>query len=110
MRRLGVAAALAAAIGLAACGGGGGGGGGKKVSATAGQNAKGNVTWCIGKDTSGAFQQIVKSHNKANPKVKVKLIELPTAADEQRTQLIQRLRAKSSECDVLGMDVVWTAE
>ncbi len=35
---------------------------------------------------------------------------MPEAADEQRTQLVQRLRAKCSECDVLGMDVIWTAE
>jgi multiple sugar transport system substrate-binding protein len=111
IRRVAVAiAACAVSAGLAACGGGDEGGGGEKVQANAGQNAKGNVTWCIGKDTTGAFDQVVKAHNKANPKVKVKLIELPTSADEQRTQLIQRLRAKSSECDVLGMDVIWTAE
>jgi multiple sugar transport system substrate-binding protein len=40
----------------------------------------------------------------------VKLLELPEAADDQRRLQIQRLRAKSSECDVLGMDVIWTAE
>ena len=39
-----------------------------------------------------------------------KLIELPTSADDQRRLQVQRLRAKSSECDVLGMDVIWTAE
>jgi multiple sugar transport system substrate-binding protein len=103
-------AACAVALGLAACGGDDESGGGEGISANAGENAKGNVTWCIGKDTTGAFNQVVKDHNKANPDVKVKLIELPTSADEQRTQLIQRLRAKSAECDVLGMDVIWTAE
>jgi multiple sugar transport system substrate-binding protein len=110
-RLAGLVAAAGAAAVLASCGGGGGGdeGGGNKVTSDT-ANAKGNVTWCIGKDTSGAFQQVVKAHNKANPNVKAKLIELPTSADEQRTQLIQRLRAKSSECDVLGMDVIWTAE
>jgi multiple sugar transport system substrate-binding protein len=68
------------------------------------------VTWCIGKDTTGAFNQVVSLYNQSHPGVHVKLLELPTSADQQRTQLTQRLQAKSSECDVLGMDVIWTAE
>jgi multiple sugar transport system substrate-binding protein len=72
--------------------------------------ASGNVTWCIGKDTSGAFGTVVDNFNKANPDAKVKLLELPEDAVEQRRLQIQRLRAKSTECDVLGMDVIWTAE
>jgi multiple sugar transport system substrate-binding protein len=42
--------------------------------------------------------------------VTVKLLQLPTSADQQRTQIVQREQAKSSECDILGMDVTWTAE
>ena len=53
--------------------------------------ASGDVTWCIGKDTSGAFGTVVDSFNKANPKANVKLLELPEAADEQRRLQIQRL-------------------
>ena len=33
---------------------------GGTVTPTQAQNAKGNVTWCIGKDTTGAFSQVVK--------------------------------------------------
>lgn len=73
-------------------------------------NAKGNVTWCIGKDTTGAFSQVISLYNASHPGVHVSLLELPTSADQQRTQLVQREQAKSSECDVLGMDVTWTAE
>jgi multiple sugar transport system substrate-binding protein len=83
---------------------------GGTVTPTEAQNAKGSVTWCIGKDTTGAFNQVVSLYNKSHPGVHVKLLELPTSADQQRTQLTQRLQAKSSECDVLGMDVIWTAE
>jgi multiple sugar transport system substrate-binding protein len=72
--------------------------------------AKGNVAWCIGKDTSGAYGTAIDLFKKENPKVNVKLVELPESADEQRTQLVQRLDAESDECDVLGMDVIWTAE
>ena len=102
-----------AALGLAACGGGGGGGGGseaKTLEPSAAKNASGEVSWCIGKDTSGAFKTAVEKFNQQNPKVEAKLVELPESADLQREQQIQRLRAKSNECDVLGMDVIWTAE
>jgi multiple sugar transport system substrate-binding protein len=81
-----------------------------KKAPTADKSAKGNVSWCIGKDTSGAYHTAIKNFKKENPNITVKLVELPESADEQRTQLVQRLRAKSSECDVLGMDVIWTAE
>ena len=102
---------MAAAV-LASCGGGDdeGGGGGQSLDVAAGENATGDVSWCIGKDTSGAFNQVVRQFNKDNPDLNAKLVELPTSADEQRTQLTQRLRAESAECDVLGMDVIWTAE
>src|SRR6187551_3189114 len=103
-----VVTALFAAVG---CGGGGDDSGGTPKAEKATQaKASGNVTWCIGKDTSGAFGTVVDNFNKANPNAKVKLLELPEDAGEQRRLQIQRLRAKSSECDVLGMDVIWTAE
>jgi multiple sugar transport system substrate-binding protein len=109
------AAVLAAlAMGMTGCGGSGdddsggeGGGDAKKVTQA---KASGDVTWCIGKDTSGAFGTVVDNFNKQNPDANVKLLELPEAADQQREQQIQRLQAKSDECDVLGMDVIWTAE
>jgi multiple sugar transport system substrate-binding protein len=111
------AAVIAAGCGSSSNSGGGGGGGtsevgqnAKTVTPAMAANPKGNVTWCIGKDTTGAFSQVVSLYNKANPNVHVKLLELPTSADAQRTQLVQRQQAKSPECDVLGMDVIWTAE
>jgi multiple sugar transport system substrate-binding protein len=88
----------------------GGGGGGKTLAPKDAKNAKGTVSWCIGKDTTGAFAQMIKLHNDQGNGVTAKLIELPAAADQQRTQQIQRLRAKSSECDVLGIDPIWMAE
>src|SRR5438105_565231 len=110
-RILGVAC-VGALIAFAGCGGGGSSTSGGATSAKAAPTAKatGNVTWCIGKDTTGAFSEMVTRFNKQYPKAHAKLLELPTSADQQRTQLIQRLRAKSSECDVIGMDVVWTGE
>jgi multiple sugar transport system substrate-binding protein len=116
MKPLRVLAILIAAalLGFAACGdddSGGGGGGATPDAEQVGQaKAEGDVTWCIGKDTSGAFKTVVGNFNKANPNANVELLELPESADDQRRLQIQRLRAKSSQCDVLGMDVIWTAE
>jgi multiple sugar transport system substrate-binding protein len=104
------------ALAVAGCGdddddsGDGGGGAGGDAKAVTQAKASGDVTWCIGKDTTGAFSTVVDNFNKANPDANARLLQLPTAADEQRRLQIQRLRAESAECDVLGMDVIWTAE
>jgi multiple sugar transport system substrate-binding protein len=106
------ALAATATLAIAGCGGGGDEeGGGSPEAEKAGQaKASGNVTWCIGKDTSGAFGTVVDAFNEANPEANVKLLELPEDAGEQRRLQIQRLEAESDECDVLGTDVIWTAE
>jgi multiple sugar transport system substrate-binding protein len=96
-------------------GGGGGGGGGKasgakKIDPASMDGAKGDVTYCTGKDTSGDLKEGVAEFNKANPGLNAKLLEFPESADEQRNQFIQRQRAKSADCDAFESDVVWTAE
>jgi trehalose/maltose transport system substrate-binding protein len=105
--------ACLAALGLAACGDdedGGATGEAKTLEPAQAQGASGDVTWCIGKDTSGAFKTAVEKFNQQDPNLQADLLELPESADLQREQQVQRLRAESSECDVLGMDVIWTAE
>jgi len=116
-------AALSSGAFVAACGssddGGGGGGSSSEGSSTSGakvidvnsmQNAKGNVTLCMGKDTSGDKTALVKQFNQQNPGITAKLLEFSTSADEQRSQFVQRQEAKSGECDVFYSDVIWTAE
>jgi trehalose/maltose transport system substrate-binding protein len=99
------------ALAIAGCGSDDSGGGASSDAEKATQaKASGNVTWCIGKDTTGAFGTVIDAFNKANPNANVKLLELPEDAGEQRRLQVQRLEAKSPECDVLGTDVIWTAE
>ncbi|MCW3046051.1 MAG: hypothetical protein JWO74_335, partial [Solirubrobacterales bacterium] len=128
-RRSMVPAVLAASVlFVAACGGSSnktksGGGGtasgtpvvnGVKAAPTlaASKGATGTVTYCTGKDTSGAQKQSVAQFNAkyASQGLKAKLLEFPEAADEQRNQFIQREQAKSPECDIFFSDVIWTAE
>src|SRR3954447_1956848 len=121
---LAVCLAAVMAVVVAACGsdkssssGGGGGScgpvqgrGAKQIEPQSMDSAKGNVTYCTGKDTSGDLIEGVKEFNKANPNMNAKLLEFPESADEQRNQFIQRERAKSADCDVFESDVVWTSE
>jgi multiple sugar transport system substrate-binding protein len=102
------------ALVVAGCGGGGSSSskktaGAPKVSGATGKPT-GTIHMCIGKDTSGIHTKLVNQFNAANPGAKASLIELPESADQQRTQMVQRQRAKSPECDLLALDVVWTAE
>ena len=108
---------------VAACGddegGGGGGGTDQETGATEGaeaidpasmDSAKGDVTFCLGKDTSGDKTAAIKTFNEQNPDINAEMLEFSTSADEQRTQFVQRQEAKSGECDVFYADVIWTAE
>ena len=75
-------------------------------------NAKGTVTYCQGKDTSGNAHYMIDQFNKkySSQGLTAKLNEFPASADEQRNQFIQRQQAKSGDCDVFSSDVIWTAE
>jgi multiple sugar transport system substrate-binding protein len=108
--RLVTVLAATAILAIAGCGSDDDDDGGGEAKKATQAKASGNVTWCIGKDTTGAFGTVVDNFNKANPDANVKLLELPEDAGEQRRLQIQRLQAESSECDVLGTDVIWTAE
>jgi multiple sugar transport system substrate-binding protein len=120
---LGCAALLGGVV--AGCGGddegGGGSSGTSETGSTSGakavdpasmDSAKGQVTYCTGKDTSGAQKESVKQFNAQfkSQGLSTKLLEFPESADEQRNQFIQRQEAKSGECDIFYSDVIWTAE
>ena len=117
-----MAAMFASAMLVAGCGddsadsGSGSGGSDEKITGNkvidpgSMDNAKGNLSFCTGKDTSGSKTAGVKAFNKANPGITVKLIEFPESADEQRNQFVQRQEAKAADCDVFYSDVIWTAE
>jgi multiple sugar transport system substrate-binding protein len=96
---LGVVVALA----LTACGGPDEGGGGDA-------QGTGPITFVAGKDTSGKYPKVIEKWNAAHPNEQVSMIELPEAADAQRSGFVTNLQAKSDKYDVLGIDVVWTAE
>ncbi|WP_252374868.1 MULTISPECIES: ABC transporter substrate-binding protein [unclassified Nonomuraea] len=101
-RPLALLLAVALTAGCAAAGDQGGG--------TTGTGGTGPITFATGRDTTAYLQPLLDRWNQAHPAEKVTLLELPEAADEQRAQMVANLQAQSSRYDVLGLDVVWTAE
>ncbi|MFG1702857.1 ABC transporter substrate-binding protein [Nonomuraea sp. M3C6] len=102
LRSLPLALAVLVAAGCAATGDEGGG--------DTGTGGIGPITFATGRDTTAYLQPLLDRWNQAHPAEKVTLLELPEAADEQRAQMVANLQAQSSRYDVLGLDVVWTAE
>jgi multiple sugar transport system substrate-binding protein len=108
-------AAIALAAGMVACSGSTGTGASPDsvLDSKAMENpGKGTITWCAQKDSSGSFAAVVDAFNKQYPdgSYSLKLLEFPENTDEWRNQFVQRQSAKSSECDIFGSDVTWTAE
>ena len=91
-------AVLAGSLGLASCGG----------------EAEGDtpeVRWFVAIQPGGSIQEIAKRcTEESDGRYEVTLELLPTDADPQREQLVRRLGAEDSTVDLIGMDVIWTAE
>ncbi|GIH74720.1 ABC transporter substrate-binding protein [Planobispora longispora] len=104
--------AALAAITLAGCAAGAAGEAERTELAelTARSGGSGPFTLVIGRDTTAYLQPLLDRWNRDHPAEQVTLLELPEAADEQRAQMVANLQAKSDRYDVLGLDVVWTAE
>ncbi|MEU1384779.1 MULTISPECIES: ABC transporter substrate-binding protein [unclassified Nonomuraea] len=83
---------------------------GDEGSGEKGTGGTGPITFATGRDTTAYLQPLLDRWNQAHPAEKVTLLELPEAADEQRAQMVANLQAQSNRYDVLGLDVVWTAE
>jgi trehalose/maltose transport system substrate-binding protein len=94
---LGVLACLA--IAFAGCGDDDGGGGGVTLN------------WYVATQPGGTIQEVAaRCTEESNGRYEISVELLPTTANTQREQLVRRLAAKDSSVDLVGMDVIWTAE
>lgn len=81
------------------------------VTACGGSSGGVPVVNLYGGASAVGFDKIIAACNKkANGEYKIVGNLLPSDADGQREQLVRRLAAKDSSMDLIGMDVVWTAE
>src|SRR3954454_15552558 len=78
-----------------------------------GSSSKGVATlnWYVFNEPSGSFAAAAKKcSQQSGGKYKIAVQALPTDADQQRENIVRRLAAKDSSVDIVGMDVIWTAE
>ena len=69
------------------------------------------LRWYVFKEPGGAFADAARvCTEQSGGRYRVELADLPSSADAQREQLVRRLAAEDSDIDILGMDVIWTAE
>jgi len=67
--------------------------------------------WYVFNEPSGSFVTAAQRCAQASEGAfQVKLMPLPSDADQQREQLVRRLAARDAAIDLIGMDVIWTAE
>jgi multiple sugar transport system substrate-binding protein len=94
-----VLALLAGALGISACGDDEDAGGRKTIN-----------LWVFN-EPSGAFANAAKRCSQdSNGRYEIKLNALSNNADQQRQSLVRRLAAEDDSIDIMGMDVIWTAE
>jgi multiple sugar transport system substrate-binding protein len=92
--------ALAAAI-ASSCGVGG---------AEGGTGARA-INWYVFNEPGGAYDQAVSECNdEAQGRYQINYVKLPTDANQQRELIVRRLAAEDDSIDLVGMDVIWTAE
>ena len=69
------------------------------------------LNWYVFDEPSGAFAAAARRCAEASDAAyRVAFKPLPADADQQREQLVRRLAAADSDIDLIGMDVIWTAE
>ncbi|MFN2354990.1 MAG: ABC transporter substrate-binding protein [Desulfopila sp.] len=69
------------------------------------------LSWYIFNEPSGAFIDAADTCSRESAgQYIIKVVPLPADADQQREQLVRRLAAHDSTIDIIGMDVIWTAE
>ncbi len=74
-------------------------------------SGRARLAWHVFREPSGAFEQAAALCSARSAGRYVVVIEaLPAEADQQREQLVRRLAAGDPSIDIVGLDVIWTAE
>jgi multiple sugar transport system substrate-binding protein len=70
-----------------------------------------SIKWYVFNEPGGAFEDAIDRCNKASGgRYTIQYVRLPTDADQQRELVARRLAAEDTDIDIVGMDVIWTAE
>ncbi|MGG5253504.1 ABC transporter substrate-binding protein [Neobacillus sp. SM06] len=68
------------------------------------------IVYARGKDVTKGTEKMVEAFEKSHPNIDVKFREMPSDTGQQHDAYVTAFNAKSSEIDVIDMDVIWPAE
>ena len=68
------------------------------------------IKWATQADTTPATQILIDEFNKSQSKYTVEWVPMTNDSGQMHDQLMTSLSSKSSEYDVISMDVVWAGE
>ncbi len=68
------------------------------------------IKWATQADTTPATQILIDEFNKSQTKYTVEWVQMTNDSGQMHDQLLTSLSSKSSEYDVLSLDVVWAGE
>lgn len=68
-----------------------------------------SLTWYIGQEAWNS-ELAANCQQSSGGRYTLSVAALPTNPDQQREQLVRRLAAQDEDIDIIGMDVIWTAE
>lgn len=68
------------------------------------------IKWATQADTTPATQILIDEFNKSQTNYKVEWVQMTNDSGQMRDQILTSLSAKSSEYDVMSLDVVWAGE
>jgi len=67
--------------------------------------------WYVGQEESGSYREAAQRCTDASEgRYRIATEPLPSNADAQRQLIVRRLAARDRTVDLIGMDVIWTAE
>lgn len=70
-----------------------------------------SINWYVFNEPGGAYEQAIADCNdQSNGRYRINYVRLPTDANQQRELIVRRLAAEDDTVDLIGMDVIWTAE
>jgi multiple sugar transport system substrate-binding protein len=81
------------------------------VTGCAGDDGRVTLRWFVGQESSGSYRDAAQRCTDASGgRYRIALEALPDNADAQRQLVARRLAARDRTVDLIGMDVIWTAE
>jgi multiple sugar transport system substrate-binding protein len=93
----GAGLAGAALLGASGCGGGG--------------SDRGTINFAFGPDAGGGLQTLIDRFNQQHEgEIQVEWREMPADSDEYFEQMLTQFQAGETDLDVIGGDVIWTAQ